>query len=145
VSAGEDRRVELLRRGIQAYNASDTGAVLRQLHPEVEIVNSDALLNSGTFHGHDGYLRWVGQWHEAWEQFQNIPEEIVPVGERHVVARVRGGGRGRASGLEVAMEVGWVYEMRDELCVFMSIQPSFEIAMAMAREREDLSAEPAAD
>jgi ketosteroid isomerase-like protein len=143
-SSGE-KRVELLRRGIQAYNASDTGAVLALLHRDVVIVNSDALLNSGTFQGHDGYRKWVGQWHEAWELFQNIPEEIVPVGERHVVARVRGGGRGRASGLEVEMEVGWVYEMRDDLCVFMSIQPSFEVAMAMAREREGIAAESGGD
>jgi ketosteroid isomerase-like protein len=135
-SAG--RRIEVLRRGIQAYNAGDTGGVLAVLDPEVECVNSEKLANAGTFHGHEGYRRWVAQWHEAWEDFQNIPEEIVPVGERHVVARVRGAGRGRNSGIEVAMEVGWVYELRDDLCVFMSVQPTFEEALALAREREGI-------
>jgi ketosteroid isomerase-like protein len=136
-----DRRVELLRRGIQAYNARDTAAVLALLHPDVEVVNSDEFPNPGTFHGHAGYRSWVAEWEEAWEDFQNLPEEILPVGDRHVVARVRAGGRGRGSGVEVSMDVGWVYEMQDDLCVFMSIQPSFDAAMRLAREREGLAAE----
>jgi ketosteroid isomerase-like protein len=134
-----------LRRGVQAYNAHDSGAVLALLHPEVEIVNSGELPNAGTYQGHDGYRHWVGQWHEAWEDFQQLPLEIVPVGERHVVARVRGGGRGRGSGIEVSMEVGWVYEVRNDLCVFMSMQPTFDAAMRLAREREGIPADSGAD
>jgi ketosteroid isomerase-like protein len=141
VSGRNDRRVEILRRGIQAYNARDTAALLALLDPEVEIVNSSQLPNAGTFHGHEGFRRWMAEWHEAWEDFQNLPKEVIPVGERHVVARVQGDGRGRGSGIEVSMEVGWVYEIRDDLCVFMSLQPSFDAAMSMARERTGL--EPA--
>jgi ketosteroid isomerase-like protein len=134
------RRVELLRKGIQAYNAHDRAALLALLDPEVEILNSGELPNAGTYQGHDGYRRWVAHWEDAWEDFQQLPVEIVPVGERHVVARIRGGGRGRGSGIEVSMELGWVYEMRNDLCVFMSIQPNFDAAMRLAREREGLPA-----
>lgn len=132
----EERRIEVLRRGIQSYNAGDTGAVLASLAPDVVCETADGLGNPGRYHGHGGYREWVADWLEAWEDFQNEPLEIVPVGERHVVARVRGSARGRGSGIEVAMEVGWVYEMRDDLCVFMSVRPTFEQALAMARERE---------
>jgi hypothetical protein len=56
-----EERVELVRQGLQAYNARDAGAVLRLLDPEIEIYNSVALMNAGTFQGHEGYLRWVRQ------------------------------------------------------------------------------------
>jgi ketosteroid isomerase-like protein len=135
-----EERIELVRRGIQAYNAADTGALLRTLHPEVEIESSGELMNAGTYRGHDGYLSWVSHWHDAWEDFQQTPEEIVPVGERHVVVRMRSSGRGRGSGLDVAMTVGWTYEVRDRLCVYMAIHPTFEAALAQARDREGLTA-----
>ncbi len=135
-----EERVELVRRGFQAYNARDAGAVLRLLDPEVEVYNTVALMNAGTFHGHEGYLRWVRQWEEAWEDFQNTPEEIVPVGERHVVARVRASGRGRGSGVEIGQVLAYVWELRDGRCVRLELHPSFELAVQAAREREGIAA-----
>jgi ketosteroid isomerase-like protein len=140
-----DERVELVRRGLQAYNARDTGAVLRLFDPEVEIFSTDELMNAGTFRGHAGYVRWVRNWDEAWEDFQNTPEEIIAVGEHHVVARVRASGRGRGSGVEVGQMVGYVYEVREGLCVYMGLHPSFEEAVTVAREREGIAAETGAD
>jgi hypothetical protein len=45
-------------------------------------------------------------------------------------------GIGRGSGVEVTMETGWVYEVRDGRCVHMGVHPSFESALVVARERE---------
>ena len=144
MTSAEDR-IELVRRGFQAYNARDAGAVFRLLDPDVEIYSTDELMNPGTFHGHEGYLRWIGQWEEAWEDFQNVPEEIQAVGERHAVARVRASGRGRGSGVEVGQTVGYLYDVREGVCVYLGLYGSFEAALGAARDREGLPAEPAGD
>jgi hypothetical protein len=47
-------------------------------------------------------------------------------------------GIGRGSGVEVTMETGWVYEVRDGRCVHMGVHPSFESALVVAREREGM-------
>jgi ketosteroid isomerase-like protein len=135
VTSAEDR-VELVRRGFQAYNARDTGAVFRLLDPNVEIYSTHELMNPGTFRGHAGYLRWIGQWEEAWEDFQNVPEEIQAVGERHVVARVRASGRGRGSGVEVGQTLAYLYDVREGVCVYLGLYASFDAALDAARERE---------
>jgi ketosteroid isomerase-like protein len=144
VTSAEDR-VELVRRGFQAYNARDTGGVFRLLDPDVEIYSTAELMNPGTFHGHEGYLRWIRQWDEAWEDFQNVPEEIQVVGERHAVARVRASGRGRGSGVEVGQTVGYLYDVREGACVYLGLYASFEAALDAAREREGQSASEDAD
>jgi ketosteroid isomerase-like protein len=133
-----EERIELVRRAFQAFDAEDIEALLGLLHPDIEIVSSGELMNAGTFYGRGGYRRWMEEWREAWEDLQSHPEEIVPVGERHVVARVRSRGRGRGSGVEVSMEVGWAFEARDDSCVFMSLQPSFDAALRLARDREGI-------
>ena len=133
-----EERIELVRRGFAAYNAGDTEAVFQLLHPEVEIYSSDELMNAGTFRGHEGYLTWVSRWNEAWEDFTNEPEEIEAVGDRHVVARVRATGLGRGSGIEVGQELAYIYDVRDGVCVYLGLHPSFDEALAAAREREGL-------
>jgi hypothetical protein len=67
--------------------------------------------------------------------------ETVPVGERHVATRMHQTGVGRGSGLEVAMDAGWVAEFREGRCVHLGLHPSFEEALAVAREREGVEAD----
>jgi uncharacterized protein len=138
-ASSPEERIELVRRGIQAYNAADFGAMLVLVDPDVVIESSVELMNAGTFRGQDGLARWIGAWNDAWEDFQSSPEEIVPVGESHVVARIIGSGRGRGSGVEVSREVGYAYDVSDGRCVYMTIRPTFEEALAVARERERLT------
>lgn len=134
-----DERVELVRDGFRAYNARDTGALLRIFDPGIEIYNNEGLMNSGTYRGHEGYLQWVRQWEEAWEDFQNTPEEVEAVGERHAVARIRASGRGRGSGVEVKREIGYVYEPGKRGCVYLALYSSFEEARRVACEREGIA------
>jgi ketosteroid isomerase-like protein len=137
---GPEERVEFVRRAFEAYNAGDIEAVVDLFDPEVEVRASAELMNPGPYYGRAGYLEWVRQWNEAWETFVIALEEVVPVGQRHVIARVHQTGRGRGSGVDVDMQVGYMFEMREERCVRLALYPSFEAAMAAAREREVLAA-----
>ncbi len=105
------------------------------LSEDVVIFSSPELANPGHFHGHDGYRRWIGEWTEAWESLDMQVTEIATVGERHVVARVHQVGHGRA-GIEVSIEVAFLFEVRDGLVSYIALLSPDEDPGALARERE---------
>jgi len=124
--------VETARRGFDAYMSGDTEAVLAQLAPD--LVLESVVGNVGTFHGRQGFLEWSEPWEEAWEEFDSVAEEIVPIGENHVVVQADQRARGR-DGIEVTMRPAFAYEMNDEgLCSRMGLFFSFDQAAAKVRE-----------
>jgi ketosteroid isomerase-like protein len=133
-----DDRVALVQRTWDAYNAGEVDSAHELFHPEVEVYASPELANPGTFRGVEALLRWIATWNEAWESFHFGEVETVPVGEHHAVTRMHQTGIGRGSGVEVSMEVGWLYEIRDRRCVHLGLHPSFESALAVARQREGI-------
>jgi ketosteroid isomerase-like protein len=125
-----EENVRLAREGFDAFNRGDVDAVLAMLDPEVEVFAAPEFPNSGTFHGHDGYLRWIGDWLEAWDRFVIEVLEIEPVGDDHVVSLVHQRGRGRGSGIEVAQDVAFMWKVRDGRAVRLHLYPDRDAAMA---------------
>jgi ketosteroid isomerase-like protein len=134
--ATREARENMARRGFEAFNAVDGEAVTALLTEDVEVFSSPELANAGTFHGHDGYMKWIRPWAEAWQGLQMDVKAITPLGERHVVAEVNQIGQGRA-GIEVSMDVAFLFEVTEEdLASFLALLPNKEQAIAMARDRE---------
>ena len=139
MTATAEERIALARRGIELYDAGDLEGALELLSPEIEVYAPPELMNRGTFHGIDGFLRWTAEWNEAWELFDRQVLRVEAVGERHAVAVVREHGRGRGSGLEVETTAGYVFELgEDGRCVYFALHQDAEVAFAAAREREGL-------
>jgi ketosteroid isomerase-like protein len=132
----QQRNVDLARRGLEVYNRGDIDAVLKLFSQDVQVYAPPDFINSGLFHGHQGWLDWIGQWNEAWESFDIQVKEIEPVGERFVIALVHQEGRGRGSGISVAQDVAYLYEVEGELCVYQAIYPDRERALEDIRRRE---------
>jgi hypothetical protein len=62
---------------------------------------------SGTYSGHDGILRFIATFYEAWEDPKLVPALVLDIGDRAVVlghVRVRGAG----SGVELEREFAQV-------------------------------------
>ena len=78
----------------------------------------------------------MGGWLEAWESFTIDVVEFEPIGERHVVGDVRQSGRGRGSGVEVEMRLGYLWEVRGGKVIRLHIVPDRETALAAARAGE---------
>jgi ketosteroid isomerase-like protein len=131
-----DERVELLLTAWRAFEAGEVRAVLEYLDPEVEVFAPPEAGNPGTFHGHEGFLNWVGHWYEAWEDFSQEVVDVEPFGQRCVVADVRQVARGRSAGLELERTVSYVYELRDGKVVYMALFVDEVAARAAAAERE---------
>jgi ketosteroid isomerase-like protein len=129
VSTADDN-VRLAQEGFDAFNRGDVDAVLAMLDPEVEVFASADFPNSGTFHGREGYLRWVGEWLEAWDRFEIEVLEIEPVGDAHVISLVHQRGRGRGSGIEVTQDVAFMWEVQDARAVRLHLYPDRDAALA---------------
>jgi ketosteroid isomerase-like protein len=133
---GPDERVELVRAGWRAFETGDSAAVLDFFDPEIEVYSPPEAGNPGTFHGHEGYLRWVGHWFDAWEDFSQEIVGVESVGERCVITDVRQVARGRTAGVQLERTVSYVYELRDGKVIYMALFVDADAARAMAAERE---------
>lgn len=127
--------IELTRRSFEAFNRGDIGEVLERLAPDVEVYADPELPNSGTFHGHEGALRWFERWLEAWATFSIELEEIIPVGDSLVVCVVQRG-RGRGSGLEVDMRSAYVLTIRGGKTTRLHLYPDKSTALEVARRSD---------
>jgi ketosteroid isomerase-like protein len=105
--------LELMRLGFEAYNTGDYEALGQLLHPDVELHADHELLNSGDFHGREGFLEWNADWIEAWEDFHVDARSIETFGERFLLADAHQVARGAGSGVDVEMDVFWAFELEE--------------------------------
>jgi hypothetical protein len=127
---------ELVQRGWDAYNRGDIEATLAIFDPEVVVHTTQPMANAGTYHGREGFVRWITQWNEAWDSFNAEVLSIERIGERHVLVHVRQNGTGRGSGIEVTMESGWAFEVVAGHCTYLGLHQTLEGARAEALARE---------
>jgi ketosteroid isomerase-like protein len=128
--------IALAREGFDAFARGDLEAILEFVDPEVEVFVPIELPGAGTQHGHEGFLRWMAEWLEAWEEFEIEPREFEPVGARHVVVPIHQRGRGRGSGIEVETDLAYMFEIVDGHARRVHLYPSAEDALAAARAGE---------
>jgi ketosteroid isomerase-like protein len=105
--------------------------VLALFDPDIEIYAPPDLANSGTYHGHDGYLQWLGGWIEAWDEFRIELVDVIVVDDANVIALADQHGRGQGSGIEVQQRgIAYLFTIRDGRAVRFHLYPSREAAMA---------------
>jgi ketosteroid isomerase-like protein len=84
---------------------------------------------SGLYHGHDGIRRFFRGWLSPFESYYARPEEFIDAGDA-VVVRLRQGGRGKQSGVEVEMPPYWqVYRLRDGRAVRIEVYSDHDEAL----------------
>jgi hypothetical protein len=103
-------RRALLRRqmvsGYAAGNRRDYELMLVRYAPDLEVEFDPELATlglGGTFHGHQGLLRVMETFGEAWEDWQLLPSLIVDLGDR-AIGLARFHLPGTASGVELERE-----------------------------------------
>jgi ketosteroid isomerase-like protein len=122
---------------MDAYARGDMPEVLALLDDDVELYSPPELGNSpAAVRGHDGYLRWLNAWLEAWEDYEVEVERIEPVGERHVVADCRQRATGRESGVAVEFVVAYMWEVAAGRATAFHLYRTWDEAVAAAMQRE---------
>jgi ketosteroid isomerase-like protein len=108
------RPIDVLREGHRAFNDDDLEALLATAHADVEWRTTGQFAGLGPlYRGHDGVAQWVTELKEAWKTFDaGIAEVVFDRDDRcGVVEELKG--RGRASGVEVTLQIFALYQVAD--------------------------------
>ena len=106
--------VEIVRRVSDAYNRRDVGAMLDELHPEIEWYPWLQVQLGGeatVYRGHQGVREGVRDGEEAFSEIQAEPSEVRDLGER-VVAIGHLRARGKESGALTESALAWIVEFK---------------------------------
>ena len=103
------RAVGLVRRFDDEFHGSRVGA---HLLDDAFVIHDHDSPDLGILEGHSGFLRWIDDWDEAWEEWRVEPEEYIDAGER-VVVLLSLFARGRGSGVSLERRDGMVWTVRD--------------------------------
>jgi ketosteroid isomerase-like protein len=100
--------VDFVRRGLETFNHGSWDEVFeRWFDPEIEWSDPPGFPGAAVHHGREAVKLRFAELAEMLEGFSVELEELFDGGD-YVVAFVRTGGRGRASGIDVSRPVAWV-------------------------------------
>jgi ketosteroid isomerase-like protein len=123
--------VEVAKAFYEAYNARDTEAVDRLLHPEAEITTLSARGGLGGDWSRGATKQYFEQLDEAWSGLRIEIEEYRELGER-VIALGGVRGAGTSSHVELASDFAAVLVIRDSQIVLVDSYSNWEDALEAA-------------
>ena len=136
VSPERQQDVELVRRGLDAFNRGGAEELFALFDPEIELYLPPDLPNATHTRGLQEYQAWLDRWLEAWDDFQVSADRVEVAGDRHVVMWAHQSGKGKASGIPVEMDLAYLWEVRDGKVAAHHLYPSWEQAVEAAERRE---------
>jgi uncharacterized protein len=122
-----------VRVAIDAFNRRDMAAFLDLIDPDVEWVPLNAVLDGDVYRGHDGIERFMADVDKDIENMQLRFEDVFEVGE-NVVLHATITGKGRGSGMDLELTVGWVIKVRNGRVDYLRAFPEREDAMKAAED-----------
>ena len=104
--------MEIVQRGIEAFNRRDIDALDDLMTPDFEFITAMAGIENEIVRGREGVGRYFESLDDAWEEFVLVPGEFRDLGDS-VLMLGRIEGRGRGSGVQVETPDGVIYDFRD--------------------------------
>jgi ketosteroid isomerase-like protein len=121
--------VDIIREAHERLAAEGEDAMLEYIHPDfVGVAPPELAVEPQEYHGPAGFKRWFDSWRDAVDEVRIEPEEFIEVGDL-VVSPSRIVIRGHGSGIEVAQNVTWVWELRDGLAIRVDVYADKETAL----------------
>ena len=132
--------VELHRRSVEAFNSRDVEAYVALADPRIELHSVFAAVGGASYHGHEGVRSWFRDLEDAWgdgvrygvDAYYAVEERTLAFGELH--------GRGRQSGVEVALDGFQALTWRDGLAIHYKAYTDEQICLRdLGISKEDLT------
>jgi ketosteroid isomerase-like protein len=125
--------VEVVRRAWEAWERGDMQAVFDFYDPAVEWDMSESdVPDMGVFRGHDGVRRFFREWMAPFDDYYAHADDFT-LGSEGVLVRMRQGGRGKESGVDVEMPPLWqLYRLRAGRAVRVEIYRDEDRALEAA-------------
>lgn len=106
--------VELVAASLDAYNAGEMDSAMRFYTPDVEVLpDASVFPEAGPLHGREEFRDWLKESGTAWVSPRWVTAEIFATDDGHVVCRGDWGGKGVASGIDMASGITGVHTIRD--------------------------------
>lgn len=125
--------IGVVRRMYQAFHRGGAETALSYFEPKVA-VDATMRVDGTTGTGHDALGRIIGQWLAAFDEWEEEIEELRSVDDRVVVVATQHG-RAKATGVEVQMRYGVVYEVAGGKITRMTLHRGPAEAVTAARRR----------
>ena len=100
----------------EAWNAGDRERLAGMLAPEAEIRTMRAELERHPYIGAEGFHQALKDFDEDWEYVRFEPTEVQERGD-FVAVELRLHSKGKASGVELDVPIGWLWEFRGDRIV----------------------------
>jgi ketosteroid isomerase-like protein len=125
---------ELVRQGVEIYNARDAEASLAFFDPDCEWhpFLSAEVEGAPAYRGHEGLRQWFRDTDEMFSEVAWRVEEVRDLGDGRVLVLGHIHARGRASGAEVSSQIGHLFEFRERRVLRGWAYPSHEQALRAA-------------
>jgi ketosteroid isomerase-like protein len=106
--------VDLVRDHFAATNERDFARAISHYAEDVELIVPSGHLRGGTFRGADSVARYFGEFFATFDKGARFEvQEVIEVNDCSVLMTGVYHARGRASGVEIAGEVIWLYGLGD--------------------------------
>ncbi len=125
--------MEKVKRWMQAFNQRDMHALFDATTTDFEFTPHLAnLIETTTYHGHDGLRRYFADADSAWEGIQIRVRDLRAGPDDRVFVAGELRARGRASGADVRAAVAWAGGIRDDKLAWASTYESEDAAVEAA-------------
>jgi ketosteroid isomerase-like protein len=128
--------VEIVERGMEAFNEQGIEGILPLLHPDFEAITPPELASEpDTYRGPDGIRRWFDSFEEVMDEIRWDPSRFSDAGDGRVLVEFTLRARGKTTGLDFGQEAVMVWELRDGKASRLDLYPTLEQALrAVGRE-----------
>ena len=106
-----EENVETVRLVYRAFQAGEVTELLGFLDPNIEAIPARIAGVPRVYHGHEGFIDFMTEWFEPWDEYSIRLEELIDAGDR-VVTVEHHVGRSNETGLEVAQPVSAIWTIK---------------------------------
>jgi hypothetical protein len=123
-----EANVTTLRAGYEALNRGDLSEVMALIDDDITFEPGPLSPDSDAdARGRARFEALVRSWMDAFDEFRIEPLDVAEEGDK-LIAAVRQSGRGRGSGVDIAVEIAHVWTVRDGRAIRLESYPSVTAA-----------------
>ena len=112
----------MVRRAYEAFSSGGLDALLEYFDADTEYDATAAIgPYAGMYYGREAIRNFLADYLDSWVDVHMEPEDVIEVGDDHVVVLLHMHMRGKGSGVEVEARTTNVWTLREEKAVRLAV------------------------